>query len=174
MTYEQLHQLGGEVDLAMCSKQNTIYEDKKNKFLSSKEATKLAEKIEKLKKDYSSVPQVTKVKFEVELAIYLEQIAMPSDLFTAPTDDAADLFDMSCDGKIVPNKSLSTQAKTELQYQLDTILEGACMDALMVNEPLSKSVDDIVRAHKDIAQKLNANDVEACDLAPPKKKKVKK
>jgi hypothetical protein len=150
--------------------------DFKEKFLKSKKAQELAQKIADLKSEFKSMQTKGKVKIEVELEICLKAQTTAEKLFseTCGSTTLCDLFEGYYSFKLLNDGDFSKKASQELRRAISRVLEDACLEAVELDKNLKSKVDDFVVRLNSAASKIDDLECEFDNVESELEKLLKK
>jgi hypothetical protein len=129
----------------------------KDKFLKSKDANKLAQKVADLKAEFKSLPLTSKVNISVELEIKIKPHTTALKLFLDNYGDLSlsDLFDASYSFKLLNANDFSKKAVKQLGDSIEQVLENACMEVIEFDKNLDKTLNDFIERANSAARKID-------------------
>lgn len=153
----QLEELRSEINEQMNLRLIAEQKAAKEKFLKSKDAKKLAQKVVYLKDEFKALPLTNKVNISVELEINLKPQIKAEKLFVNNYGDfrLSDLFKASYSFKLVNAGDFSKKAVKQLENSISEVLDGACMEVVEFDKNLEENLNDFLERSNAAAAKLD-------------------
>lgn len=142
-----------QVNLRLIAEQKAA----KEKFLRSKDAKKLAQKVVYLKDEFKALPLTSKVNISVELEINLKPQIKAEKLFWDNYGDfrLSDLFDASYSFKLVNASDFSKKAVKQLESSIRQVLDYACLEVVEFDKNLEETLNDFLERSNSVATKID-------------------
>lgn len=177
LSLSELMALNKQVKDAIDERKPNEIKKAKKVWLESDAASPFRDRIEALRKEYTKLStKLNKNKsivLRVQLDIDLGPVSFEDAIDGRWERDFREVFDMECSGKLLNADTVPRNMASEIQANIDTIMDDLCGDVAEIHGPLYKECEEFVDKLNEIINDLNdvqQLEISAADLVPKQKK----